>query len=85
MNAAAGFSSEISQVMPALMILVDDEVLDLRHHHLLEVADLLEHHFQSPPSPSLEDRLEEVDALLDALHDRVGDAAWRSARGCWPR
>ena len=44
MNAAAGLSRPISQVMPAVMILRDDEVLDLLEDHLLDVAELLQQH-----------------------------------------
>ncbi len=44
MNAAAGLSRPISQVMPAVMIFVITKSFDLLQDHVLDVAELLEQH-----------------------------------------
>ena len=66
MNAAAGLSSEISQVIAGLDDLRDDEVLDLAEDHVLEVAELVRIHFHSAAEPFGDERLEDVDAPAPA-------------------
>ena len=74
MNAAAGLSSPISQVMPGGDDPGDDEVLDLLEDHLLDVAELLHQHLPQARHPGgAGDDLEDLHALLDRGHRLLAD------------
>ena len=74
MKAAAGLSSEISHVMPALTIFTTTKswiasiTVSLRSRQLVD---------QPPPQPADalgDERLEDLDALLDGVHRGLADA-----------
>ena len=65
--------------------LLDDEVLDLAEDDVLEVADLVLDPLPEAGEALGDERLEDVDGLLELGHDRLADELRPRGRGCCGR